>query len=124
MKALVKWCVFVLATGRRPKLDLETDRFFELADTPGASYAEKLAGYRELSDAYFETDRYADFCATSLSHLDEIVLDWVASPDFDDLLLQTVRATYPAHEHDQFVAHLRGLVGLWIKDEDARLHGA
>src|SRR3984957_15120614 len=26
MKALVKWCVFVVATGRRAKLDLETDR--------------------------------------------------------------------------------------------------
>src|SRR6266536_3491145 len=39
MKALVKWCVFVLATGRRAKLDLETDRFFEIADDVGASYA-------------------------------------------------------------------------------------
>ena len=123
MKALVKWCVFALATERRPKLDLETDRFFEVADD-GASYADKLGVYRDLADAYFETDRYADFCATSLAHIDEIVLDWVASPDFDDLLVQTVRAGYPAHEHDQFVAHLRGLVGLWVRDEDTRLRSA
>jgi hypothetical protein len=123
MKALVKWCVFALATGRRPRLDLETDRFFEVADD-GASYADKLSVYRELADAYFETERYADFCATSLAHIDEIVLDWVASPDFDDLLVQTVRAGYPAHEHDQFVAHLRGLVGLWARDEDTRLRSA
>jgi hypothetical protein len=123
MKALVKWCVFVLATGRRAKIDLETDRFFEVADAPGASYGEKLGVYRELADAYFETERYADFCATSLPQIDGIVLDWVASPDFDHLLVQTVRAGYPAHEHDQFVAHLRGLLSLWVKDESARLRG-
>jgi hypothetical protein len=123
MKALVKWCVFALATGRRPKVDLETDRFFEVADD-GASYADKLGVYRDLADAYFETERYADFCATSLAHIDDVVLDWVASPDFDDLLVQTVRAGYPVHEHDQFVAHLRGLVGLWVRDEDTRLRSA
>src|SRR6201996_4644744 len=117
MKALVKWCVFALATGRRAQIDMETSRFFEAADTPGVSYAEKLAVYRELSDAYFETDRYQDFCATSLAHIDEIVLDWVAGLDFDDLLVQTVQAVYPVHEHEQFIAHLRGLTGLWVKDE-------
>jgi hypothetical protein len=116
--------VFVLATGRRPRLDLETDRFFEVADDPGVSYGEKMGVYRQLADAYFETERYEDFCATSLPQIDELVLDWVASPDFDDLLVQTVRAGYPAHEHDQFVAHLRGLLGLWVKDETTRLRGA
>ena len=49
------------------------------------------------------------------------MLDWVAGPDFDRLLVRTVQSTYPAHEHDQFVAHLRGLLGLWVRDESARL---
>ena len=124
MKALVKWCVFALVTGRRPKLDLETDRFFEIADDAGASYPSKLQAYRVLADAYFATDRYHDFCASSLAHLDELALDWVAGPDFDDLLVQTVRSVYPASEHDQFIAHLRGLVGLWVRDETARMRAA
>jgi hypothetical protein len=121
IKALVKWCVFVLVTGRRTRLDLETDRFFEIADRAGASYAEKLEAYRDLADAYFEAERYRDFCASRLPHVDEIVLDWVAGPDFDRLLIQTVRSVYPVHEHDQFVAYLRGLVGLWVRDESNRL---
>ena len=121
IKALVKWCVFVLVTGRRPKLDLETDRYFAIADQPGASYGDKLAAYAQLSDAYFESERYHDFCASSLAHLDEIVLDWVAGPDFDQLLVQTVREVYPEHEHDRFIAHLRGLLGLWVDNEGARL---
>ena len=124
IKALVKWCAYVLVTGRRPRLDLETERFFAIADEAGANYGEKLAGYRELADAYFDADRYQDFCARSLPHLDELVLDWVAGPGFDRLLVDTVRSVYPDHEHDRFVAHLRGLLGLWVQDENTRLRTA
>ena len=84
------------------------------------SQAEKLAEYRGLADAYFETERYEDFCATALSSLDQVVLDWVAGPDFDQLLVRTVRSVYPAHEHDTFIAHLRGLLELWVRDESGR----
>jgi hypothetical protein len=121
MKALVKWCVFALVTGRRAKLDLETDRYFAIADQPGMSYEEKLDAYRAIADSYFDTERYQDFCASRLPRLDEIVLDWVAGPDFDQLLIQTVKSVYPTHEQDKFIAHLRGLLGLWVTDETARL---
>ena len=73
--------------------------------------------YRRLADEYFETERYADFCASRLSHVDEMVYDWVRSPDFDALLLDTVRATYPEHEHDRFIAHFRGLIQAWLRDQ-------
>ena len=121
MKALVKWTVFALVTGRQARLDLETDRYFAIADEPGMSYGEKLGEYRKLADAYFETERYQDFCATSLARLDQLVLDWVTGPDFDQLLVRTVQAVYPEHEHDQFIAHLRGLTGLWADNEGSRL---
>jgi hypothetical protein len=124
IRALVKWCVFALVTGRRARLDLETDRFFEVGDDPDMTYQDKLDAYRRLADGYFEADRYLNFCEVSLPHVDEIVLDWVAGPDFDRLLVDTVRSTYPAHEHDTFIAHLRGLLGLWARDETARLHTA
>jgi hypothetical protein len=28
---------------------------------------------------------------------------------------------YPEHEQDQFIAHLRGLMELWVREETARL---
>jgi hypothetical protein len=124
IRAMVKWCVFVLVTGRRPRLDVATDPFFEIADDAGTSYAEKLAAYRNLAEDYFESERYYDFCASRLPGVDELVLDWVAGPDFDRLLVETVRSVYPAHEHEQFIAHLRGLIGLWVRDESARLQTA
>jgi hypothetical protein len=124
MKALIKWCLFALLTGRRPRLDVAADQYFEIADDAGTSYAAKLAAYRALADSYFEEERYLDFCARSLPQLDEIVLDWVAGPDFDQLLINTVRSVYPPHEHDQFIAHLRGLLDLWVRDESTRLRAA
>ena len=110
--------------GAETRLDLETDRYFAIADEPGMSYEEKLAAYRALADAYFETDRYQDFCASRLSRLDQIVLDWVAGAGFDELLVRTVKSVYPAHEQDMFIAHLRGLLRLWVRDESTRLAAA
>jgi len=119
MTALVRWTIFSLVSGRKPRLDLDMADYFAIADRDDLSYGDKLAGYRRLADDYFETERYLDFCASRLGHLDEVVLEWVDSPDFDTLLVDTVRATYPAAEHDRFVAHFRGLVGLWVTDAKA-----
>ncbi|HEX4655518.1 MAG TPA: hypothetical protein VH274_07240 [Mycobacteriales bacterium] len=118
MKALVKWSVFCTATGRKPRYDLDTRRYFDIADRSDLSYDEKLAAYRTLADDYFEVDRYSDFCASRLAHLDEVVLEWVRSSDFDRLLVDTVHSTFPAHEHDHFIAHYRGLLEAWAKDEE------
>ena len=124
IKALVKWCVFTLVTNRPTQLDLDTGRYFAVADAPGLSYAEKLGRYRELADAYFDSARYDDFWAGQQARLDEIVLDWVAGPDFDRLLVRTVQSVYPGHEQERFTAHLRGLLDLWVRDESARVAAA
>jgi hypothetical protein len=119
MTALVRWCAFCVVTGRAPNLDLDTRRYFEIGDREDLGYADKLAAYRRLADEYFEADRYHDFCASRLGHLDEVVLEWVTSPDFDRLLMNTVRSTYPAHEQEEFAAHFRGLVGQWVREHQA-----
>jgi hypothetical protein len=116
MSALVKWTVFCVVTGRRPRLDLDTRRYFEIGDREDLTYEEKLAAYRRLTDEHFETDRYRDFCASRLAHVDELVLDWVSSQAFDALIVETVRSLYPEHEHEQFIAHFRGLIGLWVRE--------
>jgi hypothetical protein len=119
MKTLVKWCTFCVVVGRRPHLDLDTRHYFDVGDRDELTYDEKLTAYRKLADDYFEADRYAEFCATSLAHVDELVLEWVASPELDALLVDTVRRLYPSHEHERFVAHFRGLVGQWVREQGA-----
>ena len=124
MRTLVKWTVFCLATGRRTRIDQDTRCYFDISDRDDLDYGQKLAEYRRLADAYFDVDAYRDFCDKHLPDIDRRVLDWVSGPAFDQLLVDTVRSTYPAHEQEQFVEHFRGLVGLWVNDETARLSPA
>jgi hypothetical protein len=121
MKALVRWSAYCAVTGRRARMFVEPDPWFAVADDPDRSYGDKLDAYARLADDHFEADRYAEFCATRLEGFDEAVLEFVESPGFDGLLVDTVRSTFPAHEHDHFVDHYRGLLAAWARDERVRL---
>ena len=115
---LLSWSAFCSVSGRRTVLDTNSRAWFEVADDPSLSFAEKLDRYSSMADAYFQTSEYLEFCATSLAALPELVLDWVASKEFDNLLVETVRGTYPPQEWDRFLAHFRGLVGMWVTDQE------
>ena len=121
MKALVKWSIFCTATGRAPRPYVDPGPWFAIADREDLSYDEKLAAYHSLADDYFETERYQDFCASRLSEFDEAALAYFQSPEFDEVLVTTVTTTFPVHEHEQFVAHFRGLLRLWCDEERTRL---
>jgi hypothetical protein len=114
--ALVRWSVYCVVTGRTSNVDLETRRYFEIADDPALDYDAKLAGYLALADEYFSTDRYWNWCSENLPKLDQQVHEWIQSDEFDRILRETVRATYPPHEQDGFLAHFRGLLGLWVAE--------
>jgi hypothetical protein len=119
MEALVKWCVYCCATGRKMAIDQDKLRYFEIGDDPDRTYEEKLEAYRELADDYFEVDAYAAFWDGALPSLHELVVEWFAGADFDRLLVEEVRKTFPAHEHEAMVARHRGLVSAWVQDQGA-----
>jgi hypothetical protein len=116
MAALLRWTVFCVVTGRKPRLDTDTATYFRISDDPSLSYGEKLSEYRRLADDYFEVERYEEFCSRYLSHVDEMVYDWVSSDEFQSLLRETVRAMYPVHEHEKFLGHFGGLMDAWVRD--------
>lgn len=120
IKSLLKWSIFCVVTGRKGHTQVDTGPWFEVADRDD-DYQAKLGAYQRLSDKYFETERYLEFVDSALPDVDEMVLDWVLSDDFDRLLVETVQSTYPAHEHERFLGHFRGLTGLWAKDEEKLL---
>ncbi|MDN5796996.1 MAG: hypothetical protein L0H79_14720 [Intrasporangium sp.] len=121
IKALVRWSVYCVVTGRTARIDLETKHYFEIADRDDLTDDEKLDAYLAIADAYLDRTNYRAWCAKHLDHLDGAVLDWVQSDAFNKILRDTVQATYPEHERDQFMAHFGGLIALWVKDEKVRL---
>jgi hypothetical protein len=117
LRTLAKWAIYCTATDRRMRLDGTMRDFFDVADDADLSWDDKLAAYRRLTDDYIEAERYAEFCATHLPHVDEAMVDYIESRQFDDLLVRTVRAAFPAYEHEQFIARYRGLLSAWASDQ-------
>lgn len=120
IKTLLKWAIFCSVTGRRMRLDGDMRRFFDVADDPSRSWSEKLVAYRGLTDDYIEAERYQEFCATHLPSVDEVMVDYISSDEFDDHLVDTIKIAVPAHEHEQFIARYRGLLGAWANDQRAQ----
>lgn len=120
MRSLVSWTAFCAATDRPPRPHIDPTDWFAIADDPDLTYADRLTAYQRLADRYFDKERYLEFRATSLPHLDDLVLEWVGSTDFDDLLTSTVVSTYPGHEVEKFLAHFRGLLDLWLSDQQTK----
>jgi hypothetical protein len=119
IRELFAWTAFCAVTRRRMRVFQDHRRYVEIGDDPELSYEDKLDRYRALTDDYFQADAYRAFREESLPNLDEAVVELVESSDFDDLVVSTVRSSFPAHEHEQFVAHYRGLVGAWARDQHA-----
>ena len=121
IKSLVKWSLFCAATDRPMQIDMTMKRYFEIGDREDLSYDEKLAEYARLSAEHFQTDRYQEFVEKNIPEIDEVMLEYIGSAEFDGLLVQTVTSTFPPHEHEKFIAHYRGLLALWLKDQTAVL---
>jgi hypothetical protein len=116
IKALLKWCVYCVVTGRRMHVAMEPEPWFAVGDGDG-DYDDKLTAYRALADDYFETGAYEEFCARHLAHVDEAMADYIDSAEFDDLLVDTVQRAFPPREHERFVPHYRGLLAAWVADQ-------
>jgi hypothetical protein len=113
MCALVRWCAFCVAQGRKMRIDVDTQPWFEIGDRGDLSYEEKLREFRRLADEHFDSDAYAEFSAGPMRHLDEAAHEWFTSADFDHVLVDTVHSTFPPYEHEHFVEHYRGLLRAW-----------
>jgi hypothetical protein len=114
---LAKWTIFCAATGRRMKIDQDTERYFAIGDRDDLTYEGKLGEYDHLQHDYFQTDAYLEFCDEHLGTIDEVMVEFIESSEFDDLLVTTVRSAFPPHEHDYFIGHYRGLTAAWAKDQ-------
>jgi hypothetical protein len=118
IKALFAWSLYCLAVNRPMHITMDIEKYFKIADSD-RSYEERLAEYEKLADKHFETERFAEFRATALKDLDEIMWQLVQTPEFDNIIVQTVQTTFPAHEQDHFIGHYRGLLRHWVEAEPA-----
>ena len=124
IKALVRWSVYCLVTGRQVDVDLHDrallrDRRRRRPSTTTPSSRRTWRSPTSTSRPSATGSGATSTCRTC----HEQVLDWVTGPTTSTgCCVDTVAATYPAHEQEQFLAHFRGLVGMWATDQ-AELSG-
>jgi hypothetical protein len=117
IRSLVAWSAFCTVTRRRMRLTQNTSEYFRIGDRDDLSYDEKLAGYQEVTAAYFEVDAFDEFRATALRHLDEVVLEYFVSRDFDSLIVATITSTEPPEKQERLIERSRSQVAAWAADE-------
>ena len=78
ISALLRWCVFCCATGRPMHVAMDPAPWFEAAAADG-DYDARLEATGALADEYFEVERYEEFCARHLAHVDEAMAAYIDS---------------------------------------------
>jgi hypothetical protein len=99
--ANVRWSIFCAATGRQMRMNPHWRPYLEIADLD-LPFREKLRRYAAIAHERLETERFNEFCAEHLAHLDEVAWEFFSSDIARDAVRRKVEVLYPAHEHDQF----------------------
>jgi hypothetical protein len=120
IKSLAAWCAFCAVTGRAMHINQNTRDYFAVGDREDSSYEDKLDAYGELANAYFQADEFAEFCDEALPHLDEVMTEYVESPEFgEDVLVRSIRLEVEADRQDEMIERCRSLVSAWAVDAAA-----
>jgi hypothetical protein len=115
IQALAAWSLFCTATERKVGVYQPTRDYFAIGDSD-LGYEEKLARYRELADAYFQADLFDEFRAEALPHLEETMIEFVESPEFDELIVQIIRGEEPEEKQERLIDRSRTAVAAWASD--------
>jgi hypothetical protein len=120
VKAAIRWAVFCSATQRKMRKTVDWEPYYEIADSD-RSYREKLSGYAAIARKRLEADRFEEFCATHLAHLDEVAWDFFGSDDAKEAVRLKVESLFPDHEVEEFTEHFWGLLKFWRKTEGEQM---
>ena len=110
--ANLKWSIFVAATKRRMRRSLDWDPYYEVARR-GLSFADRLDGYARIARQRLDADRFEEFCATHLKHLDEVAWEFFGTETAKEATRQKVAALFPAHEVEEFTELFWKRIQLW-----------
>lgn len=122
IKSHAKWSIFCTATDRAMRQNVDWEPFYAIAREEGMSFDERLAAYAAIAKERLEADRFEEFCAEYLGHLDEVALEFFASETAKSAVRAKVEALFPKHEHEKFTEHFWGLIQFWRKTEEDRLN--
>jgi hypothetical protein len=116
--ANIRWSLFCAMTDRPMRKTLDWEPFYAVAasDQP---YRDKLRQYARIAEERFDTRRFEEFCAKHLANLDDIALEFFATPVARDAVRQKVAALFPPHEIEPFTELFWNRIQAWRSDVEA-----
>ncbi len=118
IQALAAWCMFCTATDRRVGVYQPTRDYFEIGDSD-LSYGDKLERYCALADDYFQAEAFEEFRGEALPQLEETMVEYVESPEFDELIVQIIQTEEPEEKQERLIERSRTAVASWAADRRA-----
>jgi len=115
IKANLRWALFAAATNRSMKT-VEWQPYFDAVEE-GMTVVERVEALLPLVHRRFDTERFHEFCATHLDHLDEVAWEWFGTDEAREAVERKVRALFPSHEVEEFTALFHGRIQQWREDE-------
>jgi len=112
----IRWALFCAVTRRRRPLNLGWAPFYEIADRD-IPFPEKLKGYAAIARERFELDRFEEFCAKQLPHLEEVAHEYFGSQDAKEVVRKKTAALFPSHEVEQFTDLFFSRIQTWRESE-------
>ena len=116
--ANLRWSIFCAATDRKLNTNLDWREYFRIADED-KPFEDKLAGYVKIARKRFDAERFEEFCAKHLGHLDELAVEFFGSDKAHDAVRQKVTALYPEHEVDEFTELFWNRIQDWRRQQGA-----
>lgn len=120
VKAKLRWAIFRAAHKRPMRRTMDWAPYYEIASR-GLPFREALRQYARIADERLETERFQEFTAEHLPHLDEVAWEFFGTDTAKDAVRQKVEALFPEHEVEGFTEHFWGLIQFWRKTEADRL---
>jgi len=120
IKAHIRWAVFVATTRRKMRQNVDWEPYYEVAER-GLPLRERLREYGKIAAERLERDRFEEFCAKHLAHLDEVAWEFFGTETAKEAVRAKVSALFPEHEVEEFTEHFWGLIQFWRKTENDRM---
>lgn len=116
VKSKVRWSLFCAVTRRPMRKTLDWDAFYKVAAERDMPYRDRLRAYAKIAEERFEAERFEEFCAKHLAHLDEVAWEFFGTQAAKDAVRAKVTALFPSHEVEVFTELFFNRIQAWRGD--------
>lgn len=117
VKANIRWSLFLAATKKKMRKTLDWEPYYEIG-LQQLPFREKVAALAKVTRQRMESDRFEEFCAKHLGHLDEVAWEFFGSEIARAAVRKKVAALFPEHEVETFTDLFWTRVQAWRADSE------